>query len=1109
MSIKSTQHVKIMKKPLRLIPVIYQMIRFSFIHSMIAVLFSGISLATPAAGQELLTKKISLDVKNTEAKKVLQLIENQTNAKFAYRPKLLSGSRKLSLHLVNQPLSDVLDILTRNLMLQYKVLDDQIILSPAVTIPEASAPPLNFAPLPPDADDRVLKGAVSDGKGELLPGVNILVKGSQTGTISGKDGEYSIRLPDNARTLVFSFVGYKTREVNVGPNQKTLNIVLETDAKSLEEVVVVGYGSVRREELTSAVVSVSAEDFISGAFNDPIQMIDGKVAGLTMGTRAAADPNAGSSLQLRGVASVNAGTGPLIVVDGVPGRNLAAIPQDEIENITILKDGASAAIYGARGANGVILVTTKRGKEGETSVSYETYLTSNYVARKPEVLSAREYVERGRSNLYPPSQANNLPYENNFYDLLLRDQSLGTYHHLAIESGSRNANYRLSMNYRDMKGVDIISKRKEYGVRLNYNYTIRNRVNVHGNIYANKNRQDITDYMAFRQAIKVQPTEPLYDPNDPTRYYLFSGHDYYNPVALLATSIDRKEFLNLSGDLNIKWDLTDDLSTNLMIAENIVEGSGYGYKSSNSHISRDNLYTGMASRDQSRSDNRILEWTGNYTLSRNFHNLQVLAGYSYQTFLSENFSAWNANFPSDALLWNSLGGGNWHSLSKGLVGPSSSKSTNTLIAFFGRANYSYAGKYLLTASLRREGSSKFGANNKWGNFPALSGAWIISKENFFHLPAVNSLKLRASYGVTGRENINPLLSLSTYSATSFYNMEGSWLRTWGPSGNPNPDLKWEVGYNTNLGIDVTMLNQKLTVSLDYFNRKTKDLLFYTQVPMPPNLYGNTWSNVGSIINKGIELLLDAQLISKPDFTWSTNVVGSYGKSRMLKIAGSAAAARYMDLYTLPSPGNPGPIVRLEEGQEIGSFYMYEHAGVDDNGNLMVRNQANEAIIASAKKEADKRYVGNGIPDYIFSWTHNLRYKRFDLSVFFKGAFQWDVYNLHEMYYGLLNAPGNVLTAAYGKNAHIKSEKEASSYFLEKGDYVNLRNISLGYRFALGKQTLLRQLRANINATNLFTLTKFSGLDITQLEVNGLTPGIQTMDFYPTTRSVTLSVQLTF
>lgn len=1088
--------------------------RISAIQLVMAMLFAGIGLANPANGQDALQRKVSLDVKKTDAEKVLSMIEKQSTVRFAYRPKLIGNNQKLTLHLINQPLKEVLDIITHNLNLRYDVLGEQIILSPA------SGPKLNqvFTPAP-EADppvviarslDRTVKGKVTDEKGEGLPGVNIVVKNTQTGTISNADGDFELAVPDGSQTLVFSFVGYVTREIALSPDQQSLDVRLNQDARSLDEVIVVGYGTVRREELTSAVVSVNSEDFITGAFNDPIQMIDGKVAGLTMGTPAAADPNSGSTLQLRGVASVNAGTGPLVVVDGVPGRDLSSIPQDEIENITILKDGASSAIYGARGANGVILVTTKKGSGGDTRVSYETYVTGNFVAKKPEVLSAEEYVRHGRSNLYDPSQANNLPYSNDFYDLLLRKNSLGHYHHMAIESGSPTSNYRLSMNYRDMNGVDIISARKEYGARLNYNYSIRGKVDVYGNIYASKNQQTLTDYMAFRQAIKVQPTEPLYDPEDPTKYYVFAGYDYYNPVGLLRDAQNKREYLKLSGDLNVKWYITDQLSTNLMVAENMVEGSGYTYSNSNSRLSRDNLYAGRASRSQSRNNNRVLEWTGNYLLDIDRHNIQILGGYSYQDFNDEGFSAWNANFSSDALLWNNLGGGTWHSTSGGQVAPSSYRSSSKLVAFFGRVNYAFSGKYLLTASLRREGSSKFGANNKWGNFPGVSAAWLISKENFFQTNAVSSLKLRASYGVTGRENISSLLSLSTYSANSYYNMEGGWLRTWGPSSNPNPDLKWEVGINTNVGVDVSLFSNRLSLSLDWFNRKTNDLLFNTPVPMPPNLYGNTWSNVGSMENHGLELVLDWTAVKNDNFQYSTNIVGSYGKSKMLKItSGTGTGTRFLDLYTLPAPGNPGPIVRLEEGQEVGSFYMYEHAGISEGGNFLIYSQEGNVIEASSKKEADKRYVGNGIPDYVFSWNNTFKYKRFDLSLFFKGALKWDVYNLHQMYYGLINAPGNVLKDAYGKNAHIKAEKEASSYFLEKGDYLNLRNISLGYTLPLSSKSFFRHVRANVNATNLFTITQFSGLDPTQLEVNGLTPGIQTMDFYPSTRSVTLSVQLMF
>ncbi len=342
-------------------------------------------------------------------------------------------------------------------------------------------------------------------------------------------------------------------------------------------------------------------------------------------------------------------------------------------------------------------------------------------------------------------------------------------------------------------------------------------------------------------------------------------------------------------------------------------------------------------------------------------------------------------------------------------------------------------------------------------------------------------------------------------------MEGEWLRGWGPSGNPNPDLKWEVSTNINIGLDLITLQEKLALSVDVYNRKTNDLLFYTPTPKPPYIYGNTWSNVGSIQNRGIEFVADWSAVKTADFQYSTSIVGSYGKSTMLKMNESAnkQGNTFMDLYNLPAPGIPGPIVRLEEGEEIGNFYMYKHAGIDENGNFLIYNAEGETIVATQKTTADKQYVGNGIPDITLSWSNTLVYKNFDLTLFFKGAFLWDVVNLHQMYYGLPNAPGNVLKDAYGKNAHIKAEKEASSYFMEKGDYLNLRNLSLGYTLPLSSGSFFQRVRANLNATNLFTITKFSGLDPTQLEVNGLTPGIQTLDFYPSTRSFTLAVQLSF
>lgn len=1046
---------------------------------------------------------------------VLLDIESQFHVNFSYDVKVVEGKLVGRYKIYPQELKKTLDNLLLPLNLQHKEIDKRYYViheSQAETKAENGdkSPVDNNASLAKKELEFPVEGRVTSSAGEPLPGVNVLIKGTTQGTVTDVDGKYVISVPDQGAVLVFSFIGFAKLEVPVN-GRTTIDVSLEEDVQRLNEVVVIGYGTVKREELTSSVVSVNQKDFISGAVNDPIQMIDGKVAGLTMGTAAAADPNAGSSLQIRGVASINAGTGPLIVVDGVPGRSLNSISKDEIESITVLKDGASSAIYGARGANGVILVTTKKS-QGGSSLSYEGHVSTNLVAKKPEILSAQEYVAHGRSNIYDPSDANNLPYTSNFYDELINRSSIENYHNLAMSGGSEQSNYRLSVNYRDADGVDISSHREQYGARLNFNHTVLQKVDIFGNIYVNKSKRQLTDYLAFRQAIKAQPTEPIFDPDDPTKYYLFSGYDYYNPVALLKNNTNKGENTAFSGDINFQWRILDNLTTSLLLAENSSDDATYFYSSSESRESRDNQYDGRATKGYGKSNNQILEWTTNYYLEKDRHNLQLLGGYSYQNFSNESFSAWNANFPSDALLWNNLAGGTWHSSSGGQVVPSSSKSSSKLIAFFGRANYSFAGTYLLSASLRREGSSKFGVNNKWGMFPGISAGWIISKMPFFEkVNVIDNLKLRAGYGVTGRENISSLLSVPTYRTHSFYNLEGTWLQSWGPASNPNPDLKWEVGINTNIGVDVTAFKDRLSVSLDWYIRETKDLLFYTPTPKPPYIYGSTWSNVGSIENKGIEAVIDWSVIKKTNFQFTTSIVGSYGKSKMLLIRNNASETgnTYIDYYNLPAPGNPGTIVRLEEGKEIGNFFMYKHAGIDEAGNFLIYNKNDEVINATQKSVADKRYVGNGMPDITMSWTNTFTYKNFDLSLFFKGAFGWDVINLHQMYYGLSNAPGNVLKDAYGKNANIKAEKETSSYFMEKGDYLNLRNISLGYTFPVAGTGIFKSCRAYVNATNLFTITEFSGLDPTQLEVNGLTPGIQSMNFYPSTRSFTAAVQLSF
>jgi len=572
--------------------------------------------------------------------------------------------------------------------------------------------------------------------------------------------------------------------------------------------------------------------------------------------------------------------------------------------------------------------------------------------------------------------------------------------------------------------------------------------------------------------------------------------------------------LNVAGNINFRWHILDNLNTTLLLSERQTENATYGYSSSKSRISKDNQYAGRAEQGHSKSDHQILEWLINYYYENNGHNIKLLGGYSFQEWTNESFSAWNADFASDALLWNNLGAGTWHSTSKGQVAPMSYKDSNKLIAMFARINYDFDGKYFMTASLRRDGSSKFGVNNKWGLFPGISAGWIISEMDFFNKDNfLNSLKLRGSYGSTGRQEISSLLSIPAYSTHGKYNMgQGGWVQSYGPSGNINPDLKWEVAHIVNIGVDITLLSDRLSISFDAYQKDTKDLLFQTPVSKPPNLYGTTWSNIGSMQNRGIEAMINWDISTSGGLSYNTTIVASYAKSKMKKITnrieGSDAGNTYIDLYHLPAPGIPGPIVRLEEGEEIGNFHMYKHAGIDEDGDFLIYNKEGETIKSTEKVLDDKQYVGNGIPDVEFSWDNTFRYKNFDLSIYFKGALFWDVVNLHQMYFGLQNASGNVLQDAYIKNKDIKSEKESSSYFMERGDYLNLRNLTFGYTIN-PKSKYMQSIRTYITGRNLFTVTKFTGLDPTQLEVNGLTPGVQGLDFYPVTTTLSLGVQIKF
>jgi TonB-linked SusC/RagA family outer membrane protein len=894
--------------------------------------------------------------------------------------------------------------------------------------------------------------------------------------------------------------------VEVG-DQITLSVALGEDSQSLDEVVVVGYGSVSKRELTSAVTAIGSNDFLQGAFNNPLSMIDGKVPGVVLSNPAAADPNANPNIQIRGASSIEAGNSPLIIIDGIPGADIKNIANQDIESMTILKDGSAAAIYGSRAANGVIIVETKKGKDGNVSILYDGYMDHDAVANQPDVLSAEEFLNNQRDI--------DFGHKNNWYDLLLNKNNIGQNHYISISGGAANLTFRASANYKTKDGLDIASSRKEYGARLGFRAkTFKDMLEISGNLSTRVVNEELTDYSVFHQAVKLNPTHPLMDTEDTERYSILYGFDTFNPLGMLKdreNGVDRQYTL---ADFTVKLNLLKNLNTEVSFSRQSQEYFGRTYINSHHKESVDNMRRGRATLAKDNTTDYTFEWIGNYFTSIDRHTFRLMAGYSYQEFNHQRFTAENANFPSDALLYNNLGAGDWNK-ADGRLGMSSAKDMEKTIGFPARLTYNYDDTYFLTASVRYEGNSKFGANHKWGWFPAASVAWRFSNlSSLKDIPVINDMKVRLSYGVTGRSGFPKYSALARYVASTSWQTEtGQWTQTWGPANNPNPELHWEKQISYNLGVDFVLFNNRLSGSLDAFIRQGKDVISNYDAPQPPYIHNQIFTNVASTSSRGMELMLNWNAVNRKDFNYTTNIVVSYIKSKLDKFSNSIYQKGFMDRYLLPAPGIPGYAQRLKDNTEIGTFWGLKYAGVDENGNMLVWKNAKEGaekILASGEaSDADKEAIGNGAPRYMLTWGNTIHYKAFDLSLHFQGQFDYQILNMYQMYFGLVAEPGiNLLKDAYGKNGHIKSIKVMSDYFLEDGDYFKLDNITIGWTPKINADWI-SNLRIYGTIKNVFTLTNYSVMTPSSVGINGLEPGISGLNVYPVARSFTVGLQITY
>ena len=962
---------------------------------------------------------------------------------------------------------------------------------------------------------KTISGQVVDSKGETIIGANIMEKGTTNGTITDFDGKFTLNVSSNA-TLVISYIGYQSVEIPASELKAGMKVTLKEDTEVMDEVVVIGYGTQRKGDVTSAISSVKSEDFTIGKVGDAADLIKGKVAGLSI-AKGSGDPNATSTIRLRGVISVNGSTTPLILIDGVEG-DLSTVAPENIEAIDVLKDASAAAIYGTRGANGVILITTKNGKrESHTTATYSGYVSASQFSNKLDFMDAAD-VRAGLTNFTDKG------YDTDWLDAISRTGFTHN-HNFNITGGTAKTTYSADFTYRKEDGVIMNTYAEDMRMRFDVSHWMLNdmlKVNLnmvkkwHKNSATNATTTDQSNI--YRQAIARNPTAPIYN-EDGSYNEDFGVNYYYNPVGMLEERLGNYTYEETRATGNITLEPIKGWQTNLMLATSRFGAHDKGYNTSDYYGNKLNQWNGYAyhTNDESRTDN--LEITSKYDLNKGKHRMNALVGYSYQYYKWERNNASNYNFPTDFYQWNNLGIG--QALKEGKAGMGSDANENTLIGFFARVSYAYDNRYNLLVSVRREGSSKFGENHKWGTFPSASLGWTISNEKFMKgLTWLNNLKLRAGFGITGVIPNSAYMSLTKYVyGNSYYYSNGTWLPGLEVESNPNPDLKWEKSAEFNIGLDWSVLDDRLGGSIDLYNKKTTDLLFDYAVPTPPNLRNTTFANGGSVRNQGIEVAINAVPVRVKDFEWKTVVTVAANRNKLLSLSNDLYEANsFLDVGGLGEPISISTH-RMEEGRPLGEFYGLKSVGVSENGLFLIEKPDGEVVEFSndqLKNDEYRQYLGNGLPKVYLGWTNNFSYKNWDLSMQFTSQLGFKILNEPRAFYEnnsmAYNRLKSVAEAPYGGQYTLSSSQPQTfvSYYLENGNFLKMTNLTIGYTFPIQQSNKwIKGVRAYLSGDNLFCITGYSGLDPELSNYYPTSAGIDARDKYPAVRSFTFGLNLTF
>ena len=1122
----------------------YKFMKFTGFQIVMTLLLTGSVLAHSNA-QDVLKRKISIVVQNVDVVTAIDVVGRQAETPISYNTKLIPVDRKVSIRIINGTVETVLDKLLSPLGISYVVVEGQIVLrelQKRLQLPSLGIMEVKF----PSVDKRIT-GIVKDEKGDPLPGVSVVVKGTQTGTSANENGAFTLNTTDENVLLVFSYVGYITQEVVIS-SRTNIDVTLATDNRSLDELVVVGYGTVKKSDLTGSVSTISKKDFNQGAITSVDQLMAGKAAGVQV-VQNSGEPGAGISVNIRGVGSISAGNSPLYVIDGLPIDNQAAVSAsgtsftgmptprnplnsinpNDIASIEILKDASATAIYGSRGANGVVLITTKGGTSGKMTVNYNAYVGVQNVSNKIRMLNAGEYQgfinaiidEGGGTESQRVQEIQN--GGTDWLEEIYKPNALVQDHNLSFSGGNKETSYMTSFNYFNQDGTLINSNNSRYAARFNLEHKVQNKFKFGVNLSTNYSKDTyvpngigINEHAGIiYAAINYDPTLSLFD--ETGKYTLSKDMNIDNPLAIANGKTAVSNLYRILGTVYGEYTFFEGFSGKINLGGDVVN------QRRDTYISRltidGNAAGGIASLHQGKRSNYLIEGTLNFNKSFRSSSLSILGGATAQKFINDSFSAESRKFPSDVIGIDNLNLGD-PSTQRGF----SDKNMNSLLSYLGRVNYVLHKRYLLTTSMRIDGSSRFGTNNKFGYFPSFAFGWKINEESFLkEAEILTTLKLRASWGRTGNQEIGSYESASTFGNGQRAVYNGVQVTSSAPTRLANPNLRWETSEQFNIGLDFGIFQNRISGTLDWYTKNTRDMLLNLPISRTTG-FSFMRSNIGGLTNRGLEFMLSTINLNR-GLRWDSNIIFNTLSNKVTNLGGIAS-------IITGAAGSTTEVSIIKEGEPLNSFYGYEILAVwqqnDDfsstkmtvkPGDMKYRDVNGDGFV-----NADDRVIlGNSFPDFMWSLTNNFSYKNFGLSVFIDGVNGVKMLNnnMVETFFPtnlkrnriaepILNRwtpenPSNKYPSFV--NPIGQGQKQVNSYTVEDASYVRLNTVRLSYNLPLQGVKTMRSLMLYVTGQNLMTLSKYSGYDPT-LNPSGYTARID-YNPYPSARTFIAGVNLTF